>query len=220
MEDNALMKLVVMGAPGVGKGTYTKLLSKRYKLPHISTGDMFREEIKKGRELGKLAKEIIDKGNLVPDDITTNMLKKRLKKSDCGNGFILDGYPRNIQQAKSLENITNIDKVINFVAPDEVITNRVSGRIICKKCGAIYHIKNIPPKKQGICDACGGELYQREDDNPESVKIRLKIYHEKTALLIEYYKKKGLLADVDVSSPYKEYMKVLKQVDKALGIGV
>lgn len=219
MEDNALMKLVVMGAPGVGKGTYTELLSKRYKLPHVSTGDMFRKEIKKGTRIGKLAKEIIDKGGLVPDDITTNMLKKRLGRKDCVNGFILDGYPRNIEQAKALEKITKIDKVINFVAPDEVITDRVSGRIICKKCGAIYHIKNIPPKKPGVCDACGGELYQREDDNPQSVKVRLKVYHEKTAPLIGYYKDKGLLADVDVSTPYKEYVKVLEQLDKVLGIG-
>lgn len=215
------MNLIGLGAPGVGKGTYTKLLSKRYKILHISTGDLCREEIKKGTQFGKkLAKEFLEKGILVPDDIITNMLKERLGKDDCKNGFILEGYPRNISQAKILEGMIKIDKVLNFVAPDEVITDRLSGRIICKSCGAIYHIKNVPPKEPGICDVCGGKLYQREDDRPESVKVRLKIYHEKTAPLIKYYKKKGLLADVDVSTPYEEYPKVLKEVDKILRIGV
>lgn len=213
------MNLVVMGSPGVGKGTYTGLLSKRYKIPHLSTGVLTRDEIDKGTELGKSFKESIEKGELVPDDIITSMLKKRLSKEDCKQGFMLEGYPRNVNQAKILEGLIKVDKVINFVASDEAVVDRLSGRIICRKCGATYHIKNIPPKKPGVCDECGGEIYQRKDDEPESVKKRLEIYREQTAPLIDYYKAKDLLVDIDVSTPYEEYPAVLKEVDKALGVG-
>ncbi len=218
MEGNALMNIIVMGAPGVGKGTYTELISKKYNLPHISTGDMFRSEAKKGTKIGNMAREVMEAGGLMPDDITNKLLKKRLKQKDCKDGFILDGYPRSIEQAKALEKITNTDKVINFVANDEIIIDRVSGRIVCRKCGATYHEKNIPPKKPGVCDSCGGELYRRQDDEPDVVRKRLQVYYEKTAPLIDYYKDKGMLVNVDLSGPYREYPKVLEQVERALAV--
>ncbi len=194
------MNIIALGAPGVGKGTYTGLMAETFRLPHISTGDMFRENIKGNTEIGIKAKEYMDKGFLVPDEIVIGMLKERIKKDDCKDGFILDGFPRTIPQADALKKIAKIDKVLNFVASEEVIIERLSGRRVCRKCGAIYHIKNVPPKKPGICDSCGGEIYQREDDKEEVIRSRLKEYEAKTAPLIEYYK--DILFDLDVSSPY------------------
>lgn len=188
-----------MGPPGVGKGTYAAEVSRRFGIPHISTGDMIREEIKRGSELGRKLKEYVEKGALVPDEIVTELVRERLSKEDCKRGFILDGYPRTLKQAEDLDRITEIDLVLNFVAPDEVIIDRISGRRVCKVCGAIYHVKYIPPKVPGVCDKCGGPLYQREDDKPEVVARRLEVYRQQFAPIIEYYKRKGVLVDVDAS---------------------
>jgi len=212
------MNVVVLGSPGVGKGTYTGLTSKRFNLPHISTGDMFRENMKAGTELGIKAKSFINDGLLVPDAVTTEMLKQRLDKPDVEKGFLLEGYPRNVEQAETLKDIVKLDKVLSFFASPDVIIDRLSGRRVCRGCGATYHVKNVPPKVKGVCDECAGELYQREDDNPEKIKKRLEVYENQTAPLIEYYKGEGLLFEVDVSSPYEEREKVIKVVAEVLGV--
>lgn len=188
-----------MGPPGIGKGTYASAVSKKYGIPHISTGDIFREEIKRGSPLGLKVKEYVSRGELVPDDIVIEVVRRRLSREDCRKGFILDGYPRTLRQAEALDEITKIDLVLNFVAPDEIIIERVSGRIICSKCGAIYHEKWRPPRKPGVCDVCGGRVIKREDDRPEVVKHRLELYKRQFAPIIEYYRRKGLLVDVDAS---------------------
>lgn len=198
------MRIVLLGPPGIGKGSYAKELSKRLDIPHISTGDIFREEIKKETELGKKVKEYVEKGELVPDEIVIEVVRNRLSQPDCQKGFILDGFPRTLNQAKALDEITKIDIVFNFEAPIEVIIDRVSGRRICKKCGAIYHIKYNPPKKDGICDICGGELYQREDDKPEIVKHRLEVYNKQFKPIVEYYKEKGILVTVNAARKINE----------------
>lgn len=197
------MKIVLLGSPGVGKGTYASMIKEKYDLAHISTGDLFREAIKKSTDLGKKAKEYIDRGNLVPDELTIELLKKRLEQKDAKN-FLLDGFPRTINQAEALEKITKIDLVLNFYASEKVILQRLGGRRICKKCGAIFHLKNRIPKKLGICDECDGELYQRADEMPDIIRERLEIYRKKTRPLEDYYRKKGLLkeikADEDMNS--------------------
>ena len=192
------MNLIFLGPPGAGKGTYASRLAVKLNIPHISTGDIFRENIKNQTELGKLAKTFIDKGNLVPDEVTINMALGRLKQPDCENGFILDGFPRTVEQAEGLENSgTKIDFVINFLVPEQILINRMSGRRTCNKCGQIYHIINIKPKQEGICDKCGGKLIQREDEKPDVVKDRLIVYADKTTPLIEFYENKGLLKNID-----------------------
>jgi adenylate kinase len=206
------MRLIFLGSPGVGKGTYTKELVEKNNLAHISTGDIFRENIKNNTELGKKAKKYIDAGKLVPDEITINMVKERL--ADEKKGFILDGFPRTIPQAEALSKITEIDTVINFTAEEKTILQRLSGRRICRKCGAVYHVTNIPPKKDGICDKCGGELYQRDDDKQEAIKERLKVYENQTAPLIKYYEKKGMLTTIDANSP--DVQKIMKKLYSAL----
>jgi len=210
------MNIVLLGSPGVGKGTYAKRISKIYNIPQISTGDMFREAIKNKTEIGLKAKEYMDKGELVPDDITIGIVEERLKKDDCKNGFMLDGFPRTIAQAEALDKIIVIDKVLDFTASDEVIIDRLSGRRVCRNCGAIYHIRNIVPKVEGVCDNCGGELYQRDDDKPESVKKRLDVYKKQTAPLIDYYKEKELLADIDANRPIEQVDEIIADVRKAL----
>jgi adenylate kinase len=212
------MRIVLLGSPGVGKGTYTSMIKEKYNLTHISTGDLFREAMKNKTPLGEKVKKYMDSGNLVPDEITINVLKERLQKKDAKN-FILDGFPRNIAQAEALEKITKIDLVVNFYASEKVILHRLTGRRICKKCGAIFHIMTRKPKKPGICDICGGELYQRSDEMPEVIKDRLKVYKEKTKPLEDYYQKKGLLreinADTDLNAPdFKE--KVLNKIEATL----
>jgi adenylate kinase len=194
------MNIIFLGAPGVGKGTYTCKVKEKYGLIHISTGDIFRENIKNNTSLGQEAKKFIDAGKLVPDETTINMVRDRLSKPDIKKGYILDGFPRTIPQAEALAGFTKIDAVINFVADDNVIIQRLSGRRICRKCQAIFHIKNIPTKVEGICDKCGGEVYQRDDDKPEAIKHRLKVYQEQTSPLIEYYKNKKLLKVIDANS--------------------
>ena len=195
------MNIILLGAPGAGKGTIASQMKERYKLPHISTGDIFRENIKNNTELGKLAKSYIDKGALVPDDVTSNLIVDRLTHDDCKKGFILDGFPRNNAQAKSLDEAfeksgNKIDLVILVDATDEQIADRLSGRRVCENCGHIYHIVNIPPKVEGVCDKCGGKLIQRKDDSKEVIQDRLKTYHEITKPLIDYYSKENILKSV------------------------
>ena len=195
------MNIILLGAPGAGKGTIASQMKERYKLPHISTGDIFRENIKNNTELGKMAKSYIDKGALVPDDVTTNLIVDRLTHDDCKKGFILDGFPRNNAQAKSLDEAfeksgNKIDLVILVDATDEQIADRLSGRRVCENCGHIYHIVNIPPKVEGVCDKCGGKLIQRKDDSKEVIQDRLKTYHEITKPLIDYYSKENILKSV------------------------
>ena len=194
------MNIIFLGAPGVGKGTYTGKIKEKYGIPHISTGHIFREHMKNNTDLGQKAKKYIDKGKLVPDEITINMVKDRLSKDDVKNGYILDGFPRTIPQADALNKFSRVDIAVNFVADESVIIQRLSGRRTCKKCGAIFHIKNIPPKVDNVCDKCGGELYQRDDDKPEAIKQRLNVYEEQTSPLINYYKEKGLLKTIDANT--------------------
>jgi adenylate kinase len=193
-----MMKLVLIGCPGAGKGTQAKKLSKHYNIAHISTGDLLRDQIKRGTELGIKVSKIMDEGGLVSDDIVAAMLAERIKEPDCANGYILDGYPRNVSQAEGLNAITGgLDKVICINVDDAVIVDRMTGRRGCPKCGSMFHIKYNPPKAEGVCDACGEKLIQRKDDNEETVKNRLKVYHETTAPVINYYDERKLLSVVD-----------------------
>ncbi len=196
------MKIIMLGAPGAGKGTQAKKIAEKYQIPHISTGDIFRSNIKEGTELGMKAKSYMDQGALVPDEITIGMLLDRIQKEDCQNGYVLDGFPRTIPQAesltKALENMgQKVDFAVNVDVPDENIVNRMSGRRACLSCGATYHIVYNPPKQEGICDVCQKELVLRDDDKPETVQKRLAVYHEQTQPLIDYYKEAGVLAEVD-----------------------
>jgi adenylate kinase len=193
------MKLVFIGPPGVGKGTYAKAVSEKFGIPHISTGDIFREEIKKGSELGKRVKEFLDKGLLVPDDIVIEVVKQRLSMDDCRKGFILDGFPRTLQQAEALEQFARPEWAFLFQARDETILERLGGRRVCPNCGAIYHIKYMPPKVPGICDKCGTPLVQRKDDTPEVIMERLKIYREQFTPIILFYKERGRLVEIDAN---------------------
>ncbi|MDP7476057.1 MAG: adenylate kinase [Candidatus Woesearchaeota archaeon] len=207
------MNIVLLGPPGIGKGTVAAKLSKKLNIPHIATGDMLRENVAEKTELGIKAKSYMDKGGLVPDELVIEMIKERLSRDDCKKGFILDGFPRTINQADEISKFVKIDKVVNIQAKDEVIIGRIGRRFVCRQCGAIYHLDFIKPKKEGICDKCGSELYQREDDKPKAVKERLKVYQEKTEPLINYYKEKGLIVDVDGSgSPDEEFNLVLKAI--------
>ncbi|MDI6798923.1 MAG: adenylate kinase [Candidatus Aenigmarchaeota archaeon] len=190
------MRLILFGPPGSGKGTYASILEKRLGIPKINTGDIFREIAKSKTELGEKIRECMNSGELVPDDITIKVLKGRISKPDCENGFILDGYPRTIPQAEALEKISDIDVVINLVVPQRVILARLSGRLICKKCNTIFHEKYLKPKKPGVCDKCGGELYHREDDRPKAIKQRLKVYQDQLKPLIKYYKERKSFANV------------------------
>lgn len=207
------MKFVFLGPPGAGKGTQAKILAKKLNIPAISTGDIFRDNIKDQTELGKNAVEYTSKGLLVPDHVTNGMVEQRLMKMDCANGFILDGYPRTINQAKFLDNIETIDKVINFVLTDDEVIRRISGRRTCENCGAIYHIDFLKPKKKAVCDKCAIKLTQREDDKPKAVKKRLQVYKKQTEPLIEYYTKKGILVNIDSSPTIKE---ISHKVEKTL----
>ena len=196
------MKIVMLGAPGAGKGTQADKIAEKYNIPHISTGDIFRSNIKAGTELGKKAKSFIDQGLLVPDEVTIGMLLDRIHEADCENGYILDGFPRTIPQAESLtaalkENGEAIDFALDVEVPDANIVNRMAGRRACLKCGATYHTEFAAPKKEGICDKCGSDLVLRDDDKPETVQKRLEVYHEQTHPLIDYYKKKGVLHAID-----------------------
>lgn len=215
------MRLVLLGAPGAGKGTQAVVISQKYNVPHISTGDIFRSNIKNGTELGRKAKEYIDKGLLVPDELTVDIVKDRISQPDCKAGFILDGFPRTIYQAERLDEIlkelnVELDCTLNIYVPDEEIIKRMSGRRVCSKCGMSYHIVYNQPKVENICDSCNGELIQRDDDKEETVIQRLNTYHKQTEPLIEYYEKKGKLLTVHgqegVDDTTKEVLNALSGV--------
>lgn len=203
------MKIIMLGAPGAGKGTQAKMIADKYGVPHVSTGDIFRANLKNGTELGMEAKKYMDQGLLVPDELTVRILLDRVAQDDCKNGYVLDGFPRTIPQAEVLDSeLTklgdHIDYAINVDVPDENIVKRMSGRRACLTCGATYHIEHVPPKKEGICDVCGSELVLRDDDKPETVKNRLNVYHEQTQPLIDFYTEKGVLKTVDGTVPMEE----------------
>ena len=210
------MNVVILGSPGVGKGTYAKILSEKHNIPRISSGDLFREAIRDETELGKKVKDYVSRGDLVPDEITIELVKERLGRDDCKNGFFLDGFPRTVSQVEALEKLKKIDKVLNFVASDRVILLRLGGRRICRECGATYHVKEIPPKIKGVCDLCGGKLYQRPDETPQAIKNRLRVYREKTKPVLDYFRGRGLLADIDANYPFEEIDKVISQCEKQL----
>ena len=200
------MRLILMGAPGAGKGTQAAFISEEYKIPQISTGDMFRAAVKGGTELGKKAKACMDAGKLVPDEITIGIVRERLGKSDCANGFILDGFPRTVEQADALGKILSemgqkLTCVLNIHVPSEDLIERAIGRRICKSCGATYHVKFNAPAKENICDKCGGELYQRADDTAETMQSRLSVYESSTRPLIDYYKKQKIYVEIDGRQP-------------------
>lgn len=203
------MKIIMLGAPGAGKGTQAKQIADKYQIPHISTGDIFRANIKEGTELGKKAKTFMDQGALVPDELTVALLIDRIQKDDCKNGFVLDGFPRTIPQAEVLDKTLTemgekMDYAIDVDVPDENIVKRMGGRRACINCGATYHIVNIPTKVEGICDKCGSETVLRDDDKPETVQKRLSVYHEQTQPLIDYYKNQGILKTVDGTRPMSD----------------
>ena len=211
------MKIIMLGAPGAGKGTQAKKISAKYGVPHISIGDIFRANIKNGTELGMKAKSYMDAGGLVPDEITIGMLLDRIHEADCQNGYVLDGFPRTIPQAESLtkalkEMGESIDYAVNVDVPDENIINRMSGRRACLGCGATYHIVYNAPAKEGVCDVCGQSLVLRDDDKPETVKKRLQVYHEQTQPLIDYYKKEGVLAEVDGTKDMEEVFQAIVDI--------
>ena len=203
------MKIIMLGAPGAGKGTQAKMIADKYGIPHVSTGDIFRANIKNGTQLGMEAKQYMDQGLLVPDELTVKILLDRVAQDDCKNGYVLDGFPRTIPQAEVLDKALTelgdkIDYAIDVDVPDENIVRRMGGRRACLSCGATYHIEHIPPKKEGVCDTCGQELVLRDDDKPETVQNRLNVYHEQTQPLIEFYKAKGVLRTVDGTVDMKD----------------
>lgn len=191
--------IVFLGPQGSGKGTVIGKIKDRYAVPHISTGDMFREALKQGTEFGKKAQEYMNRGELVPDDVTVGMVQERVAREDCVNGFMLDGFPRNLAQAEALSRITKIATAVLIEVPEEVSLERLSGRRQCRQCGTIFHLKFVPPKQEGLCDRCGGELYQRDDDKPEAIKERLAIYRSETMPIAQYYDMAGVLVSVDGS---------------------
>ncbi|MCI6711284.1 MAG: adenylate kinase [Anaerovoracaceae bacterium] len=214
-----MLNIVLLGPPGAGKGTQAELIVKKYGIPQISTGDIFRANIKNGTELGKKAKEYMDKGELVPDELVVDLVKDRLEQDDCKNGFMLDGFPRTVFQAEELTKIMeakslSINYVLNIdVAPEKLI-DRIAGRRVCKSCGATYNVNTKPTAKEGVCDACGGEVYQRADDNRETVENRINVYFAQTAPLIEYYEKAGVLATVNGDQAMDN---VFSDITKVLG---
>ena len=214
-----MLRTILLGPPGAGKGTQAVKIVEKYGIPHISTGDIFRENIKKGTELGKKAQEYMNKGELVPDDLVIAIATARLLEDDCKNGFLLDGFPRTVYQAEKLDEFleahnSKIDKVVDISVGKEELMIRLTGRRVCKKCGASYHIVNIPPKKEGVCDICGGPLIQRDDDNAETAANRIEVYEEQTRPLVDYYKKAGNLVFIDGTTGLEN---VFADIVRALG---
>ena len=215
------MNIILMGVPGAGKGTQASEIVKKFPIPHISTGDMFRKAIKDETDLGKEAKSYMDRGELVPDEVTVGIVKERISEDDAKKGFLLDGFPRTIDQAEALNDIMselgrNIDAVINIEVPEEELMNRLTGRRICEKCGTTYHLVFNPPKVDGICDIDGGKLYQREDDNPETVSNRLNVNVKQSKPILEYYNEKGVLKNIDgakdIDDVTKDVIDILDQL--------
>lgn len=214
------MKIIMLGAPGAGKGTQAKRIAAQYGIPHISTGDIFRYNVKNATELGMKAKGYMDQGLLVPDELTLELIMDRFTQDDCKNGYVLDGFPRTIPQAEALtaalaKQEDAIDYAVNVDVPDETIVSRMSGRRACLSCGGTYHIEFNPPKKDGICDACGGELVLRQDDRPETVQNRLSVYHEQTQPLIDYYKEQNILREVDGTKEMEEVFRSITEILEA-----
>lgn len=214
-----MKRLVLLGPPGAGKGTQASRISEKYGIPHISTGDIFRSNVKGGTPLGKKAKEYMNKGLLVPDELVCELVEDRVLKDDCQNGFLLDGFPRTIFQAERFDGFLEkqggeLDKVIDIEVEEAVLLPRMLGRRVCRGCGKTYHITHMPPKTEGVCDQCGGEVYQREDDSEETVQSRLKVYEDQTSPLIKYYGKKQKLAEIDGSLNPEE---VFSAIISALG---
>lgn len=211
------MKIIMLGAPGAGKGTQAKMIAEKYQIPHVSTGDIFRANIKNGTELGMEAKKYMDQGQLVPDELTVKILLDRVAQADCANGYVLDGFPRTIPQAEVMDKALtelgeSIDYAVDVNVPDENIVRRMSGRRACLACGATYHIAHIPPKKEGICDTCGQELVLRDDDKPETVLKRLQVYHDQTQPLIDFYTAKGVLRTVDGTVDMKDVFEAIVSI--------
>lgn len=211
------MKIIMLGAPGAGKGTQAKLIAEKYGIPHISTGDIFRANIKAGTELGTEAKKYMDQGLLVPDELTVRILLDRVAQDDCREGYVLDGFPRTIPQAEVLDQELEklgekIDYAVDVEVPDENIVKRMSGRRACLKCGATYHIEHIPPKKEGLCDDCGSELVLRDDDRPETVQNRLQVYHAQTQPLIDFYTAKGIMKAVDGTREMRDVFAAITEI--------
>lgn len=211
------MKIIMLGAPGAGKGTQAKMIADKYHVPHISTGDIFRANIKEGTALGIEAKKYMDQGQLVPDELTVKILLDRVAKEDCKNGYVLDGFPRTIPQAEVLDKALadlgdSVDFAIDVEVPDENIIKRMGGRRACLSCGATYHLEHIPPKAEGICDRCGKELILRDDDKPETVEKRLHVYHEQTRPLIDFYRAKGILKEVDGTRKMEEVFNAIVEI--------
>lgn len=207
--------IVIIGPQASGKGTQAEILAQRFRIPKIATGDIFRKEIKKKTKLGEIALKFINQGKLVPDKITNQVIAKRLKKKDIARGFILDGYPRNLNQARNLDKLVLLDYVFEVVLPEKIAIERISGRRNCV-CGQIYHLKYNPPKKEEICDKCGKKLFIREDEKPKVIKQRLKIYHKRTKPLVEYYQKRGILVKIDGKPPISQVSKqILEKLKRA-----
>ncbi|MBI4550537.1 MAG: adenylate kinase [Candidatus Omnitrophica bacterium] len=213
------MRFIFIGPPGAGKGTVAKILSRRFSIPHISTGDLLRAHIQQKSELGRQAAAFVDQGKLVPDALVIEMVRTRLKEPDASQGYILDGFPRTVEQAEALGKILRdegmvVEHILNFDASNAKIIERLSGRRICSKCGEIYHVRNIPPKKEGLCDRCGGELIQRKDDSEDTVRRRLEVYRRETAPLIDYYNRMRLLKDLPADLEVAELNPILDQLVK------
>lgn len=210
-----MMKLIMFGPPGAGKGTQADILGRRYGIKKISTGDALREVIRSGSELGEQVKDLMDQGKFVPDEIVTEIIRDRVSSPDCANGFILDGFPRNLTQAEALVDMgIKVNKALLIDVPDEVLVDRVQGRVMCDKCGASYHLKNNPPAVEGVCDKCGGHLEARSDDRPETVQARLKVYHELTDPVVDFYRNRGVLSEIDgttsIENTTAEILKILE----------
>jgi adenylate kinase len=209
--------LVLLGPPGAGKGTQAERISELYGIPHISTGDIFRDNLRRGTELGLKAKEYMDRGELVPDEVVIGIVRNRLAEPDCDKGFVLDGFPRTVAQADALKEMLasmgkSINHVLNIQVPDQTVVERLTARRTCRSCGAIYHLKFNPPREEGRCDACGGELYVRDDDREETVRARLEEYRSKTQPLIDYYRAEGLLRDIDGGASMEEVLDSIRKV--------
>lgn len=210
-----MMKLIMFGPPGAGKGTQADILGRRYGIKKISTGDALRAVIRSGSELGEQVKALMDEGKFVPNEIVTEIIRDRISSPDCANGFILDGFPRNLEQAEELVGMgVRVNKALLINVPDEVLVDRVQGRVMCDKCGASFHLKNNPPAVEGVCDKCGGHLQARHDDRPETVRARLKVYHEQTDPVVDFYRDRGVLSEIDgtasIEAAAEEILKILE----------